>query len=140
IPAMSPGAAEPVTVADLETYFHDAARPRERWRVGAEFEKIGVARASGRQLTYDVPGGIHDTLAELVARFEWEPFYEGVFLTALLRDGATVSIEPGGQVELSTAPAVHVGQIAAELNRHLDELRAVSDPVTVAWLGIGVTP
>src|SRR5205085_11671448 len=110
------------------------------WRVGGEFEKIGVARATGRQLTYDQPGGVRDVLAGLVERFEWRPFYEGVYLTALLRDRATVTIEPGGQVELSTAPAEHVGQIAEELYRHLDELRAVSNPAAVAWLGVGVTP
>jgi glutamate--cysteine ligase len=129
-----------VTAADLREYFHAAGKPRLDWRVGAEFEKFAVDRATGRPLSYEEPGGIRDILAGLVARFDWEPHHEDGHLTTLTRNGATVSLEPGGQVELSTAPCDHVGAVAAELTAHLDELRAVADPDRVAFLASGVHP
>ena len=92
-------------------------------------------------MTYDEPGGIRDILQALSDRFDWTPFVnEAGYLTALIRGQATISLEPGGQVELSTAPALHVGAIADELDGHLAELRAVADPERVAWLAAGVSP
>jgi glutamate--cysteine ligase len=133
--------AEPVTAADLVAYFHRTAKPATDWRVGAEFEKFGVERASGRPLTYHGPDGIRAILEGLSQRFGWAPFVnEAGFLTALVRGQATISLEPGGQVELSTSPALHVGGIADELDGHLAELRAVADPERVAWLAAGVSP
>jgi glutamate--cysteine ligase len=133
--------ARPVTVADLHAFFHAAAKAPEDFRVGAEFEKFAVEPMTGRALTYDEPGGIRSILTALAERFDWQPhFNESGHLTGLFRDGATVSLEPGGQVELSTAPAVHVGQIAATFRKHIHELRSVSDPRRVAWLAAGVTP
>jgi glutamate--cysteine ligase len=130
-----------VAVADLHAYFHAAAKAPEDFRVGAEFEKFAVEPTTGRALAYDEPGGIRAVLAALAERFGWTPHCnEAGHLTGLFRDGAAVSLEPGGQVELSTAPAVHVGQIAASLRTHLDELRAVGDPRRVAWLAAGLTP
>jgi len=133
--------ARPVTVADLYAYFHTAAKAQEDFRVGAEFEKFAVEPATGRALAYDEPAGIRAVLAALAERFDWQPhFNETGHLTGLFRDGTTVSLEPGGQVELSTAPAVHVGQIATSFRNHLDELRSVCDPRRVTWLAAGVTP
>src|SRR5262245_47473893 len=106
IPAAA--SAEPVTEADLVEYFHAAGKPPDEWRVGAEFEKFAVRRGPGRPLGYDEPGGIRDVLAALADRFGWEPVDEDGHLIGLSRDGAAVSLEPGGQVELSTAPAEHV--------------------------------
>ncbi len=135
------GAAQPVVVADLHAYFHEAAKSPDDFRVGAEFEKFAVEPATGRSLSYDEAGGIGAILTDLADRFDWLPqFNEAGRPTGLQRDGATVSLEPGGQVELSTAAAVHVGEIAAEFYEHLRELRVVSDPARVGWLAAGVTP
>ena len=141
IPQQDADATQPVVVADLEAYFHDAAKSPEDFRVGAEFEKFAVERATGRPLSYDEPGGIRSLLEGLAEQFDWQPhFNEAGYLTALLRDGATVSLEPGGQVELSTAPAVHLDDIATQYRCHLDELCAVSDPERVSFCAAGVTP
>jgi glutamate--cysteine ligase len=130
----------PVRVADLAAYFHHAGKPPARWRVGAEFEKFLVERSTGRPLTYGEPGGIRDLLTSLVQRFGWQPHHEEGHLTTLVRRGATVSLEPGGQVELSTSPSLNLDEIERELTEHLNELRAVTDPARVAWLAAGVTP
>jgi glutamate--cysteine ligase len=134
----SPTDALPVTEADLIAYFAAGAKPRERWRVGAEFEKFALERTTGRQIGFDA--GIEDVLKRLAARFGWEGHQEGGRLTTLTRDHSTISVEPGGQLELSTAPARSIHELKAELDRHLDELRAVSDPQRMAWAAAGVTP
>jgi glutamate--cysteine ligase len=124
----------------LHTYFAESGKPASAWRVGAEFEKFAVDPTTGQQLGYTAPGGGRDTLHALAQQFHWQAHYEGSHLTTLTRRGASISLEPGGQVELSTAPCEHVGAIAAELHTHGQELHAIHPPERVAWLGAGVTP
>lgn len=128
----------PVSEADLVAYFASGCKPPERWRVGAEFEKFALDRATGRQIGFD--HGIESRLCHLAERFGWEPHGEGGRTTTLTRGGSTISVEPGGQVELSTAPAIDISELKAELDLHLAELRAVCDPAAVAWCAAGLTP
>lgn len=141
LPSQDGTALEPATPADLLAYFHDAGKPRADWRVGAEFERFLVAVPSGRPLTYEGAGGIWEVLSRLAGRFGWVPFInEARYITSLRRRGATISMEPGGQLELSTAPAESLAQIAAELDQHRDELASILDPQAVAVLAAGVHP
>ncbi len=133
-------ANEPVALDDLLAYFHAGAKPRSAWRVGAEFEKFVVERSTGRHLSYGEPGGIRSILESLVARFGWEPHYEGEHLTALSRAGAMISLEPGGQVEFSTPPLETLSELGAALDNHRIEIRAVTDQTKVAWIASGVSP
>ncbi len=128
----------PVAESDLVDYFHEGAKPRSAWRVGAEFEKIAADRSTGRQIGFD--DGIETVLRALALLFSWEPHYESGRLTTLTRGRSTVSVEPGGQLELSTAPSAHLAELRSELDTHLNELRAVTDPARVAWIASGVTP
>lgn len=130
----------PASLSDLVDYFRAGAKPRERWRVGAEFEKFALDRATGRQITFDGPGGIESILTALADRFGWDPHHEAGRLTTLTRGGAVISVEPGGQVELSTSACRELSVIRDELTTHLHELRAVTDPEKVAWCAAGVTP
>jgi glutamate--cysteine ligase len=129
---------EPITESDLTAYFADGAKPRDRWRVGAEFEKFALDRDTGRQLSFD--SGIEAVLRALAGRFGWEPHAEAGRVTTLTRAGATISVEPGGQLEISTPPARGISELEVALRRHLGELRAVTDPARVAWCAAGVTP
>ena len=128
----------PVTEADLLDYFRAGAKPAPAWRVGAEFEKIAVGRETGRQIGFD--DGIERVLHALATHFAWEPHSEAGRLTTLTRGGSTISVEPGGQLELSTPPTERLSELRAELDTHLRELRAVTDPAKVAWVAAGVTP
>ena len=132
--------AEPVGLDDTLDYFHAGGKPRELWRVGAEFEKFALDRRTGRAITYGEPGGVRDILQTLARRFGWQPRHEGDSLTSLSREGCVISLEPGGQVEFSTPPLRNLGDMARELFRHRDELRAVVDPSQVIWVAAGVTP
>jgi len=139
--AASPAEAQhPIAFDELRDYFSNGAKPKADWRVGAEFEKFALDRRTGRQIGYDESHGVREILESLVARFGWDPHYEGEHLTTLTRIGSCVSLEPGGQVEFSSLPVKHVGELAVELYRHSDELRAVTDPTRIAWVAAGVTP
>ncbi|MDY3562948.1 glutamate-cysteine ligase family protein [Gemmata sp. JC673] len=128
----------PVTERDLVDYFHEGSKPTPAWRVGAEFEKFALDRGTGQQIGFDA--GIEGVLHALATHFAWEPHTEAGRLTTLTRGRSTVSVEPGGQLELSTAPTARLSELRSEFETHLHELRAVTDPARVAWVAAGVTP
>jgi glutamate--cysteine ligase len=127
---------------DLLAPFYRAMKPASEWRVGAEAEKFGVRGPNHVALAYEGPGGIVEILEELVARFGWHPVREvdGGPIIALERDRGHVTLEPGGQLELSGAPLADVHAIEAETKAHLAELHAICDPLGISWLGIGFHP
>jgi len=96
-------------------YLASGAKPKSEWRVGTEHEKIGFGNAKKLPLPYDGPCSIKAML-EGLQRFDWAPVFEDGNLIALKRDGASVSLEPGGQLELSGAPLEHIHQTCAEQN------------------------
>ena len=73
---------------ELEAFFHDAGKTRERWRVGTEYEKVGIDRATGKAIPYFGPRGIERILRELIERFGWEPEEQDGHIIALKRDKA----------------------------------------------------
>ncbi len=140
-PAQDRTGHPPVNLDDLENYFHAAGKPRERWRVGSEFERFLVDARTGQPLAYEGIGGLWEILSRLAGHFGWVPFInQARYITALQRGGSTLSMEPGGQLELSTAPAQNLGEIAAELDGHWKELAAVCEPGSVAVLAAGIHP
>src|SRR6185295_18176928 len=103
-PAHAPDQAHPLTSIDqLLVPFHEAMKPVERHRIGAEAEKFGVDAATGAPLPYDGEHSVLAVLEALVERHSWQIEREtpGGPLIALLRAGASVTLEPGGQLELS---------------------------------------
>ena len=86
--------------ADLAAWFASRERPREAWKVGLEHEKIALTAGTLDPVAYDGPGGIAAAL-HAFTRFGYQPFLEDGQVIASQRNGLTVSIEPGGQLELS---------------------------------------
>ncbi len=123
----------------LEVFFEsaDATRPP---RIGPEKEKCGVHAADFSPVTYE--GVVMNVLVDLAAHHGWTAEREraGGPLIALEKNGASVTLEPGGQLELSGAPAIDVHAIAAEQRAHMVELEGVSRQLGVRWLGIGFHP
>lgn len=130
----------PITRRELLEYFQKAARPRHQWKVGLELERLLVSRVTGQQVPFEGPDGIEALLGRLAQHFGWKPFEEKGRLIALLREGASITLEPGAQVELSTAPAKHVWELKEVLRRHREECDAVIDRERFAWLGVGLAP
>ena len=109
-------------------------KPKSDWRIGTEHEKIGFCLKSLKPIPYE--GGIKSIL-EGLQRFKWEPVFEGSNIIALKRDGASVSLEPGGQLELSGAPLEHVHQTCREVSQHLREVKEVADEINAGFISLG---
>ena len=120
-------------------YLASGSKPKADWRVGTEHEKIGFCNAKKLPLPYDGPCSIKAML-EGLQRFDWEPVTESGNLIALKRDGASVSLEPGGQLELSGAPLETIHQTCGEVSRHLREVREVADEIGAGFLSLGFRP
>ncbi len=124
---------------ELAAYLAAGAKPRDAWRIGTEHEKFVFRRADRARVPYEGPDGIGAVL-EGFRRFGWEPVLEHGRTIALTRGGASISLEPGGQFELSGAPLESLHDTAAELDQHLAEMRAVTEPLGVAMVGLGFDP
>jgi glutamate--cysteine ligase len=139
----NPGEADPTpihSVRQLADWFAEGSKPRQDWRIGTEHEKFGFRRDDLRPPAYDdQPGGIRAILEGLAAR-GWEPILDRGNPIGLVKDNASVSLEPGGQTELSGAPLADLHATGAELDSHLSELREVAGPLGTAFLPVGFHP
>ena len=138
IPQSGGGTIE--SFAQLAEYMEAGNKPRADWRIGTEHEKFGWLTDTRAPLPYAGERSISAIFAALQARYGWTPLTEGDNVIGLTRDGANVSLEPGGQFELSGAALSSMGEVAAELQTHLDEVKAICDPMGVRFMGIGAAP
>jgi glutamate--cysteine ligase len=127
---------------DLLAHFYESAKPAREFRIGAEMEKFGVYTATGEPVPYEGDHGVLRVLSSLVDGHAWAPEAEkaGGPIIALLRNRASITLEPGAQLELSGAPLETIHQICAELRGHMAELAPVSKDLGISWLGLGFHP
>lgn len=123
-------------VEDLEA----GCTPRERWAIGTEHEKFAFTLEDLRPIPYEGPRGVRALLDGLAARFGWTAVYEGDNVIALQKGGCSVSLEPGGQIELSGAPLKNIHETCAEVHQHLYEVKEVCGDLGVGMLGLGHQP
>ena len=124
----------------LAEWLEAGCKPESEWRLGTEHEKFGFIEEDLRPLPHDGPRSITAVLTGL-QEFGWQPVMEGDALIGLVDDaGCSVSLEPGGQLELSGAPRENLHQTCNEVNEHLRQVKAVSDPLGVGFLGLGFHP
>jgi glutamate--cysteine ligase len=124
----------------LIDWIADGEKPKADWRIGTEHEKFAFRQSDHKSLAYDSAPGIRDLL-EGLQRFGWEPVYEGNNVIALSGEsGASVSLEPGGQFELSGAPLETLHETCDEVHEHLRQLREVNGELGVAMIGMGFHP
>lgn len=128
--------------ADLIEGMERGAKPRAEWQVGTEHEKHVFRRDPLRPVPYEGPDGIRALIAGIEARTRWHPFYDGQYPIGLRNDEVAggISLEPGGQFELSGSPRRTIHESAAELAAHLADCRAVGGPLNIHFLGLGTTP
>ncbi len=124
----------------LAEYLEAGCKPRDAWRIGTEHEKFGYCRDTLRPLPYDGPRSIRAMLEGLRHRFGWAPLYEGDNIIGLEKDGANISLEPGGQLELSGAPLETIHQTCDEVNAHLREVKEIADGIGAGFIGLGAAP
>jgi glutamate--cysteine ligase len=129
---------------ELIAWIAAGSKPAERWRIGTEHEKFLFYTDTLRPVPYEGPRGVRALMEGLIARFGWEPIMEGSNIIALKRpegeEGGNVSLEPGGQFELSGAPLRTVHEIGAETHEHLEQVLAAGGPLGIGFLGVGFSP
>jgi len=121
----------------LIEFFAGGEKPKEKYRVGTETEKISFEINKLEPVSYD--DGIGDLLRGMM-RFGWTPEPSPEFPLALVREGASVTLEPGGQVELSGAPLRSIHETAGELRLHLQELGEVCSELGMVFSTLGCRP
>lgn len=124
----------------LAEYLAAGCKPRADWRIGTEHEKFGYDLATRKPLPYDGPCSIRAMLEGLRDRYGWAPVMEGDNIIGLTMGGANVSLEPGGQLELSGAPLLSIHETCEEVNEHLAEVRTVADAIGAGFIGLGAAP
>ena len=129
---------------DLVRWIAAGEKPKSDWRIGTEHEKFVFRTGSLAPVSYDGPDGIRALMEELIRRHGWIAIREGENIIALRRPdgekGGTISLEPGGQFELSGAPVETLHETAAETNEHLREVIDVGEDLAIGFLGIGFSP
>jgi glutamate--cysteine ligase len=127
---------------ELVAWFESGCKPEAEFRTGTEHEKFPFVLADRSPVPYEGPRGIRALLDGMQHLLGWEPIMEGEHIIGLadVTGGGAISLEPGGQFELSGAPLDNVHQTANELYAHLSQLREVADQLGIGFLGLGMTP
>src|SRR5471032_1523472 len=124
---------------DLVRHLSQGCKPKADWRIGTEHEKFVYDLKTRKPVAYDGKPGIRQLL-EGMQRFGWQPVLEGGNIIGLTQNGASLSLEPGGQFELSGAPLQSVHETCAEVNTHLEQTREIAGEMNVCVLGLGFAP
>ncbi len=127
---------------DLVAWFEAGCKPKSAWRVGTEHEKFPFRIGSHDPIPYEGPRGIRALLEGMQLLLGWEPIMEKDKIIGLLdvTGGGAISLEPGGQFELSGAAVETIHQTHTELMAHLAQVREVAQPLGIEFLGLGFTP
>ena len=129
-------------VAELVAYLAEGNKPREKWRIGTEHEKFPFYIDGNAPVPYGGDRGIRALLEGMQKMLGWEPIIDAGHIIGLVEptgQGA-ISLEPGGQFELSGAPLETIHQTCREGNAHLAQLREIAEPLGIRFLGLGGSP
>lgn len=127
---------------ELVAWFEAGSKPNGPFRVGTEHEKIPFYAADRTPVPYGGPRGIRALLEGMQARLGWEPILDDENLIGLFdeKGGGAISLEPGGQFELSGAPLDTIHETAAETRSHFAHVHAVAEPLGISFLDLGMSP
>jgi glutamate--cysteine ligase len=127
---------------ELVAWLAAGAKPKSEFRIGTEHEKFAFTLARHEPVPYEGPRGIRALLNGMQMLLGWDAIMEGPNIIGLsdVTGGGAISLEPGGQFELSGAPVETVHQTCAELMAHLAQVREVAGPLGIGFLGLGMAP
>ncbi len=126
--------------SQLAELMAEGCKPKADWRIGTEHEKFGYCVDTHKPLPFEGKRSILAVLEGLRDQHGWSPVSEGGNLIGLEKDGANVSLEPGGQLELSGAPLETIHETCDEVNAHLKDVKDIADKIGVGFIGLGAAP
>ena len=121
-------------------YLEAGCKPKAEWRIGTEHEKFGFIKSTKLPLPYEGTRSIQTFFKGLQNTFGWNPIYEKGSLIGLKKNNANISLEPGGQIELSGAPVQTLQDTEEELLQHLKEITQIGQKINVDFLATGAAP
>jgi glutamate--cysteine ligase len=127
---------------DLVAWFAEGSKPKSQFRIGTEHEKFAFTAEGHNPVPYDGRRSIRALLEGMQHLLGWEPIIEDGNIIGLfdVTGGGAISLEPGGQFELSGAPVETVHQTCSELMAHLAQVKEIARPLGIGFLGLGMTP
>ncbi len=129
---------------ELVAYIAEGEKPKAQWRIGTEHEKFPFYWDGLRPVPYEGPAGIQALLKGMASRFGWRPVYDKGNIIALEDPhcalGGSITLEPGGQFELSGAPVQTIFQTCEEVGKHLKQVSEIAGPLDISFLGLGFSP
>jgi glutamate--cysteine ligase len=130
------------SVSELSAYLAKGPRPKDQFRIGTEHEKFAFFRADNSPVPYFGDASISALLKGMQEKLGWEPIMDGENIIGLGEQSGmgAISIEPGGQFELSGAPLETIHETCRESNRHLAVLKEIAEPMGIRFLGMGGSP
>ena len=135
--------ATPIESRDaLIEYLAEGLKPKDKFRLGTEHEKFPFRPGTNAPVTYEGPRGIRALLEGMQERTGWDPIMDRDAIIGLFdtKGGGAISLEPGGQFELSGAPVENLHETSAELRTHLDHALALGDELGIGFLALGMSP
>ena len=126
---------------DLINYFFEGIKPKNNMKIGVEHEKFILSKNTHKPISYEEKNGIKNIFLKMTQN-GWTPIYEGDHkkIIALKKNSELITLEPGGQIELSGAPLNNIHQTCSETTNHLIELKKLSNDFEFILLGLGVEP
>lgn len=124
----------------LIDYLATGCRPSDEWRIGTEHEKFGFLTDTLAPLPYAGERSVRAVLEGLATHFDWAPVLEGDLPIALKKGDCSITLEPGGQLELSGGLLDNLHQTCNEVNSHLAQVRKVAEPLGIGFIGLGFHP
>lgn len=127
---------------ELVEWLEKGCKPKDNWRIGTEHEKFGFYLADNSPVPFDGDRGIEQLLRGMQNKLGWEPILdEGRLIGLFEKDGnGAISLEPGGQFELSGAPLENLHDTCRESNEHLRMVKSVAQDLGIGFLGLGGSP
>ncbi|XP_020218304.1 glutamate--cysteine ligase, chloroplastic [Cajanus cajan] len=127
----------PLTKDDLINFFLSGCKPKQDWRIGTEHEKFGFEFKTLHPIKYKQISALLNSIA---VRFDWDKIMEGDNIIGLKQGKQSISLEPGGQLELSGAPVKTLYQTCGEIDSHLYQAKTVAEEMGIGFVGLGFQP
>ncbi|MFN8831545.1 MAG: glutamate--cysteine ligase [Labrys sp. (in: a-proteobacteria)] len=127
---------------ELVAWIEKGVKPKSRFLIGTEHEKFPFYVNTNEPVPYGGPSGIRSLLEGMQAMLGWEPIMEGDHIIGLVdvTGGGAISLEPGGQFELSGAPLPSIHGTCNEIHAHLAQVREIGTPLGIKFLALGMSP